>query len=204
MALGGLIYQRTEAQKQGIPVLGDVPYLGAAFRTVREEFNELELLVMVTPEFVDAMDPEEVPDCGPGQSTESPCDKDLYLKGFIEVPKGYGVSCNGKNCTPHARLRGGRCETGNCDAPSSSNQISSPYETIDPGVRQPQAPIGMQSRTIKPSKTKATTSQVSTARRSNPQTQDRSVIRRNTTSRQASSSSGGPELIGPVGYDVLK
>jgi pilus assembly protein CpaC len=203
MALGGLIYQRTEAQKQGIPVLGDVPYLGAAFRTVREEFNELELLVLVTPEFVDAMDPEEVPACGPGQSTESPCDKDLYLRGFIEVPKGYGVSCNGKHCTPHARGNG-RCQTGDCDVPNSSNQVSPPYEEIDPGVRQPQPPVGLQSRTTKP---KPGTTTVSTARRSSPQTQQTqhsTIIRRNTTSRPAANSSSGPELIGPVGYDVLK
>jgi pilus assembly protein CpaC len=179
-----------------------MPYIGAAFRTVREEYNELELLVMVTPEFVDAMDAEEVPACGPGQSTESPCDKDLYLRGFLEVPKGYGVSCNGKNCTPHAR--GSRCQNGNCSQCNQGGQTmtTQPYESIDPGVREPQPPVMMMQPQA--SKARGTTSNVSTARRTNPHLHQNATSRRSSTTRPAPSGSTGPELIGPVGYDVLK
>ena len=77
-----------------LPYLSDLPWVGAAFRHVREEVNEVELLIMVTPEFVDALDPEEVPARGPGELTESPCDKDLYFKGYLEVPSGHGMSCD--------------------------------------------------------------------------------------------------------------
>lgn len=190
MALGGLISQRTEAQNQGIPYLGDLPWVGSAFRTVREEFNEVELLIMVTPEFVDAMDPEEVPDCGPGQSTESPCNKDLYWKGLIEVPKGYGQSCEGNNC------RHGRCgPNGRCEQCSEGQErvISQPIETIDPGLRQPTS-----------YNSKATTTTGSTARRTNPHLVQNQSSRRSTTARSANTAQGKPELIGPVGYDVLK
>jgi pilus assembly protein CpaC len=91
LALAGLLQQRTEAQNVGIPWLADLPWFGAAFRRVREEINEIELLVLVTPELVDAMDCHEVPPCGPGMHTVSPNDCDLYWRGHLEVPRCDGV-----------------------------------------------------------------------------------------------------------------
>ncbi len=87
LALAGLIQTRVEAQNRGLPWLADLPWVGAAFRRVEEENNEVELLIMVTPEFVDAMDPEEVPPVGPGQATTSPNDVELYWRGYLEVPR---------------------------------------------------------------------------------------------------------------------
>jgi pilus assembly protein CpaC len=215
MALGGLIYQRTEAAKQGIPYLGDLPWVGAGFRTVKEEFNELELLVLVTPEFVDAMDPEEVPACGPGQATESPCDKDLYWKGLIEVPKGYGQSCEGNNCR-HGRCgHNGRCANGQCQngqgengsaqghvyGPQEGSTVITPYtESIGPGVEQPQ---------VAPPQTRTTPSQHRPAtttgeRRTNSHLVQNQSSRRNPRPQVSNSQSQEPQLIGPVGYDVLK
>lgn len=86
LAIAGLVQTRIEAQNRGLPVVSEVPYLGALFRRVREERNEIETLVLVTPELVEAMEPEEVPQCGPGMRTTSPSDCELYLKGFLEVP----------------------------------------------------------------------------------------------------------------------
>lgn len=88
LALAGLVQTRTEAQHTGIPGLSDLPWLGAAFRRVTEEQNEIELLILVTPELVDAMDCHEVPPGGPGLNTVSPRDCDLYGRGHIEVPVG--------------------------------------------------------------------------------------------------------------------
>ncbi|MBX3422081.1 MAG: pilus assembly protein N-terminal domain-containing protein [Pirellulaceae bacterium] len=86
LALGGLLQVRTEVINTGIPGLGDVPYLGALFRKVREEQNEIELLITVTPDFAGPMDPHQVPRTIPGMHSDSPNDKELYLKGYIEVP----------------------------------------------------------------------------------------------------------------------
>lgn len=191
MALGGLISQRVEAQNQGVPYLGDLPWVGTAFRTVREEFNEVELLIMVTPEFVDAMDPEEAPSCGPGESTESPCNKDLYFKGFLEVPKGYGQSCEGNNCR-HGRCGpNGRCANGQCG--EGQETILSQPETIAPGIRQQTTQHLRQ-----------TAPPVSTARRTNPHIVQNQSSRRSPAPRSTNSAQSQPELIGPVGYDVLK
>ncbi|MCA9099534.1 MAG: pilus assembly protein N-terminal domain-containing protein [Planctomycetales bacterium] len=90
LALGGLIEHRVEAETRKIPLLGEIPYAGALFRRVHEKVNEVELLVLVTPQLVEAMDPHEVPQGGPGDGTCSPTDHELYLRGHIEVPCGMG------------------------------------------------------------------------------------------------------------------
>ncbi len=101
LALAGLIQHRTESQNRGIPWLADIPWFGAPFRYVKEKTNEIELLIMVTPEFIEASDPEELPPCGPGQATTSPNDVELYARGYLEVPK----CCDGSGCE--------KCQGGN-------------------------------------------------------------------------------------------
>jgi pilus assembly protein CpaC len=85
-AIAGLLQSRTETQTDKIPLLGEMPYMGALFRKVRVLQNDIELLITVTPEFVEAMDPFEVPCGGPGLRSGEPSDKELYLKGYVEVP----------------------------------------------------------------------------------------------------------------------
>jgi pilus assembly protein CpaC len=86
LALAGLLQMRTESETVGIPWISDVPYLGALFRRNREIQNEVELLILVTPNFAGPMQPEEVPCGGPGYNSTSPLDSELYGKGYIEVP----------------------------------------------------------------------------------------------------------------------
>ncbi len=86
LALAGLVQTRVESQSRGLPYVSDLPYVGAAFRSVREVVNEVELLILVTPELVDGMDPHEVPVCGPGMETVSPNNCQLYFGGHLEVP----------------------------------------------------------------------------------------------------------------------
>jgi pilus assembly protein CpaC len=89
-AIAGLLQSRTEATIRRTPFLGELPYVGSLFRRVQERRNDIELLITVTPEFVDAMAAHEVPCGGPGLSTTSPSDKELYCKGYVEVPNLYG------------------------------------------------------------------------------------------------------------------
>jgi len=93
LALGGLLQMRTESLNSGLPFFSDLPYLGALFRTTRELQNEIELLITVTPNFAGPMDAYEVPMGGPGTNTTSPTERELFLKGYIEVPVG-------ENCPP--------------------------------------------------------------------------------------------------------
>ena len=88
LALAGLIQNRVESEKTGIPWVSDLPYVGVPFRRVKNNENEIETLILVRPELANALDPDEVPPCGPGMSTTSPNNWDLYMRGYIEVPKG--------------------------------------------------------------------------------------------------------------------
>lgn len=96
-AIAGLLQSRTESQTRATPILGEIPYFGSMFRRVRERRNDIELLITVTPELVEAMDPHEVPRGGPGLNSTSPSDHELYVNGHIEVPNMLGseCSCNG-------------------------------------------------------------------------------------------------------------
>ena len=89
-AIAGLLLSRTEATTRKTPCLGELPWVGALFRRVRDRRNDVELLITVTPEFVEAMEPHEVPCGGPGLTTTNPSDRELYGKGYIEVPNLYG------------------------------------------------------------------------------------------------------------------
>jgi len=129
LALAGLVQTRVDAVERGLPFVSDIPYLGAAFRSVEEEVNEIELLIMVTPELVDGMEPHEVPPCGPGMETVSPTNKQLYFGGHLEVPT-CGVcapgSCGGPNCS--------QCSS---SSPSGGATIISDAGTYQPNTGQP-------------------------------------------------------------------
>jgi pilus assembly protein CpaC len=86
LALAGLLQNRVESQNRGVPFLADVPLVGRFFSRVEEKTNEVELLVIVTPELIAPLDPHQLPQCGPGQVTVSPDDNELYCYGYLEVP----------------------------------------------------------------------------------------------------------------------
>jgi pilus assembly protein CpaC len=86
LAIAGLLEQKTEASVSGFPWISEVPYLGVPFSTKTFQTNEVELLVLLTPEIVDPLEPSQVPRCLPGSQTADPSDWELFFKGHIEVP----------------------------------------------------------------------------------------------------------------------
>jgi pilus assembly protein CpaC len=94
LALAGLIQSRIESTKRQIPWIGDLPVLGTLFRSVSEQNNEIELLILVRPELAQAMECDEVPPLGPGQNSEQPNDWDLYINGHLEVPLQKSLGSN--------------------------------------------------------------------------------------------------------------
>ncbi len=91
-----------------------MPWVGGAFRRLEERVNEVELRFLVRPEFVDALDPHEVPPCGPGQFTTTPSGTEFYGRGYIEVPK----------CCDN-----GACASGACAAPAAGFEAYTPAAT---------------------------------------------------------------------------
>ncbi len=97
LVIAGLIANNNTAEVFKIPVLGDLPWVGALFSRKTFEDEETELVIMVTPEFVAPLDPGQVPPGGPGLFTDRPTDREI-LDGFNEVPK-YGDECEGCGAT---------------------------------------------------------------------------------------------------------
>jgi pilus assembly protein CpaC len=82
-AMAGLLQQTNEGRTTRIPGLGDLPVLGALFRSVRYEQGETELLVLVTASLVEPLSIEGKPPV-PGDDHVSPNDWELFAEGRIE------------------------------------------------------------------------------------------------------------------------
>ncbi len=87
LALAGDFREETEAETSGIPHLMDNRILGPLFRSTQETKTETELVFLITPKFIDAVENQHLPRLGPGQMTTSPSDSELYLNGYAEVPR---------------------------------------------------------------------------------------------------------------------
>ena len=191
LAIAGLVQRRIEARRRAVPVIGDVPYLGAAFSMKKEEANEIEYLVLVTPQLAEAMDPQEVPPCGPGTRTTSPDDWELYMKGFIEVPNPC-PPCTGTQCV-HGRAAGQVDPQSGLPIPAGMEPQADVPVTAPPGGASQASGAGTGSRRSPT----YTARSAGTANRYNPpKTQSRA-----TSSGASASPAALPGFRGPIGYD---
>ena len=89
-AIGGLLSERTRAVSRRVPGLGDIPMLGTLFRSVDYQLNETELVVLVTPELIEPVSPNQVTYI-PGETYVAPNDFELFLMGELEGQSGHEV-----------------------------------------------------------------------------------------------------------------
>jgi pilus assembly protein CpaC len=123
LAIGGLISRQGTTDVSRIPLLGDIPFIGSRlFHGKHSSEGETELLVLVSPEIVRPMEPDEVPPL-PNYYITHPNDHDLFKYGRTEgnpdtnvyqvqpygsgatfgVPQGYSLfnpPVNGPGFTP--------------------------------------------------------------------------------------------------------
>src|SRR5205823_1600662 len=76
-AIAGLLNHSVNASSDVTPGFGDLPFIGALFRSVRYQRNETELLVLVTPYLVEGVGPEQVP-LAPGEHWRHPTENQLF------------------------------------------------------------------------------------------------------------------------------
>jgi pilus assembly protein CpaC len=86
--IGGLIQRVENNSDVKVPVLGQLPFIGAAFSTKSSSITEAELVVLVTPHLVDAQSHDQVVKVLPGQESRTPDDFELFLEGILEAPRG--------------------------------------------------------------------------------------------------------------------
>ncbi len=115
-AIAGLLNNTVNSSRDVTPLLGDLPILGALFRSTRYERQETELVVLVTPKLVEPMNPSQVPPL-PGEEWRHPKEADLFLNADIggeapvkplpggkAIPSGASPSSTG--ATSGGRYRG--------------------------------------------------------------------------------------------------
>jgi pilus assembly protein CpaC len=144
-AIGGLIENEVQANTRKVPYLGDLPCVGALFRSIEHQERETELIILVTPRLVDALDCTQAPRRVPGRETRSPDDYELFLEGLLEAPRGQRrvhsgncklpaylcdptackFPCVGNLCgTPNANCAGGGCAPGGCATPAGGPVVA--------------------------------------------------------------------------------
>lgn len=80
-AIAGLIDSTTTHNAAKIPWLGEIPILGALFRSTEHRNNRTELLVMVTPQLVHAQD--EAPELPTGEPRDWEWDR--YMRSIVPL-----------------------------------------------------------------------------------------------------------------------
>jgi pilus assembly protein CpaC len=60
-AIAGLLDNVTQTDTQAVPVLGSLPIIGNLFKSKSDRLARTELMVLITPRLVRALDPDEVP-----------------------------------------------------------------------------------------------------------------------------------------------
>ena len=60
-AIAGLLDNISQEDRAAIPILSKLPIIGALFKTKSERAEQTELMVLITPRLVRALDPDEVP-----------------------------------------------------------------------------------------------------------------------------------------------
>jgi pilus assembly protein CpaC len=78
LALAGLLNQNMSDTTDAVPLLGDIPVLGALFRSTKYQRSETELVVLVTPRLVAPMNPDGVP-LLPGEHWRHPNEAALFF-----------------------------------------------------------------------------------------------------------------------------
>lgn len=145
LIIGGLIASRYTAETKKTPLLGELPWIGAAFRRMNYNETETELLIMVTPELVAPQDANQVTPVGPGELTDVPSDYELYFQGLMEVPVhagGRGHYGGGNGRCPSGRCRGGSCNCGlNGDVNPAMSPAGIPPFQGHPGMPTQNSPL---------------------------------------------------------------
>ncbi|MBV6320474.1 type II and III secretion system protein family protein [Duganella violaceipulchra] len=83
-AIGGLISNNQTTNIRGLPVLGELPVLGALFRSTDFQQDRTELLFVVTPHLVKPLPPNYKL---PTDSVTTPSRAQLFLEGRMEGPQ---------------------------------------------------------------------------------------------------------------------
>ncbi len=94
-AMAGLLGEQVAYTRAGIPLLSQIPILGAIFRYTKHTREETEVMIFVTPKLVRPLAPGEIPPLPTATQDNNPGDFALFLLGMDHVPGSRGASATG-------------------------------------------------------------------------------------------------------------
>jgi pilus assembly protein CpaC len=150
--MAGLISQTTQARSSRVPGLGDLPILGALFRSVRYQHGDTELVLLVTASLVDPLTVANRPPV-PGEFHVMPNDWEVYALGRIEGEAKARISESDAEWlrkTGLNRLRGpgawasydSRSAVGAADMGTTGNTIGTARTDVIAPTAAPSSPAG--------------------------------------------------------------
>ncbi|QDT33650.1 type II and III secretion system protein family protein [Thalassoglobus polymorphus] len=83
-AIAGLIQEQQASESSRLPFLGEVPGLNVLTESKSVSRDESELLILVSPELVHPLEPDQAPQILPGMEVTEPNDLDFFLFGDLE------------------------------------------------------------------------------------------------------------------------
>lgn len=93
LAIGGLLQDNFREQVKRFPILGEIPILGALFRSSEYQKNKTELLIVITPRLVKPLSPNYTL---PTDSFVEPSRSELLFGGKMEGEKSQSSSSESK------------------------------------------------------------------------------------------------------------
>lgn len=107
LAIAGLLQEQQRGESDRIPFFGDIPVLNFITANRTTTRDETELLILVTPELVHPLEPDQAPSILPGMEVTDPNDLDFFVYGDIE---GRNESHHRSTVWPLYKSRLKRCE----------------------------------------------------------------------------------------------
>lgn len=87
-AIAGLIQEQQRGDLNRVPFIGDLPFVGPLFSNKAVSRDETEMIILVSPELVHPLEPEDAPTVLPGMEVTEPGDWDFYFLNNIEGKPG--------------------------------------------------------------------------------------------------------------------
>ncbi len=87
-AMAGLLKENSYSVVSKIPLLGDLPLVGALFTSKEFEKDETELVIIVTPRLVQPLDPGDVKALPGDMVRDCISDLDFFIRNRVEEPAG--------------------------------------------------------------------------------------------------------------------
>lgn len=130
-AIGGLIKDNATGALKAIPGVGEVPVLGALFRSTSFQQDRTELIFLITPHLVKPLQTADAP--LPTDSFSKPNEADVYATGNMEGRKG-----TRKQSAPPAS---GAADAPQTPAPAPQSSTPAASAAALPAPRAPQAAV---------------------------------------------------------------